>query len=451
MSVEALAITAIVKEGVGGLRKCYQTGISKDDFVSHEEEFAWIEERVANKLPINARVFRRKFDTFEWLPPDEPLIDLLRDLKDERAFTDVNSLLNSLSAELEVENAVAMAERARDILSQITRQFSPVSDAPLVSGWREHVEEMATLRTLAKNGAPPGIPTGLDWIDHHWDGLVNGRMIVILGRPGDGKTYLVNKFGANAIKHKYRGILFSPEMNKHEHICRLHTLLSADKDIQEELRLKHSFRNRALMRGAVNPKTYSRFCEYIEGLGGELVLISGTNRRERFTTGFIEAKVDELQPDFVIIDPIYKLSSIKDRDSRTAELSDISDALQDIAVSFNIPVIVSNQAHRQQTSKDDAPHKDSSFNSDVPIQNASHVIGVKHVESERRMILRCTKSRFGADFRVELDFHANTGVMRERDKPSTNYYNGNDDDFDEGDLEAIVKNANGGSGKKRGK
>lgn len=446
MSVEALVIASIVNEGVGGLRKVYQQSISTEDFVTYEEEFRWIEDRVAHKLPINKRVFIRKFPDFEFLPPEERLQDLLADLKNERAFMDMRALLETISDELEVDNAVEKAQQAHDILRQITHQHAPSSDFALISGWREHLEEQRRLRNLHQAGEPPGIPTGLKHIDHHWDGLVNGRMIVVLGRPGEGKSFLTEKFGAHAIFNKYRVLKFSPEMNRHEHACRLHTLLSAYPEVKAALGLEYSFRNRALMRGmGFSMKKYKRFLEWLDEECGEMILMTKTHRRTAMTPAFIESKIADIGPDLVIIDPIYKLASVRQRDSRIAELSDIADALQDLAESYNVPIVVTNQAHRQASGRDDAPHKDSSFNSDVPIQEADHVIGVKNISEEKRMILRCSKSRFGQDFRFELKFYPNTGVMKETEEPTGSYFNGHDEDVEDEELREIVDKAVGRS------
>lgn len=442
MSVEAHVIAAVVSEGVGGLRKCYQAGIGAEDFVSNEEEFAWIEDRVQRKQPFGLRLFRQKFPEFEMLQTDERLQDLLVSLKNETAFSQTRSLIESLSTELEVENAVDKAMAARDILGEITRQFAPVHDHALIGGWRDHYDEQRRIRRLRQAGEPPGIPTGFQWIDFHWDGLVNGRMIIVLGRPGEGKTYLVEAFGANAVLDKRRIVMFSPEMNRREHTCRIHTLLSAMPEVKKACGLEHSFRNRALMRGIGYPeKPYKRFMEWLEGCGGEIILLTNTHRQGRMTPAYMEAKIADLGPDMVLVDPIYDLAATRPRDSRIAELSDISDAIAGMCEQFNIPIVATNQAHRQMSGKDDAPHKDTSFNSDVPIQRGDHVIGVKNISDERRMIVRCSKSRFGHDFRFELKFHPNTGVMLETTKPTGSYTNGKDDDFEDDELAEIVASA----------
>lgn len=442
MSAEALTIASIVDEGAGGLRKVYQGGVTGEDFVEYEEEFQWIEDRVARRKPLNVRLFRRKFPDFEWMTTDERLQDLLADLKNERAFMEMQSMLQTVSVELEVENAIDKAVAFRDVLTNITRLHAPVSDHALISGHKDYLKDVKILRSLRQGGQSPGIPTGLAWIDHHWDGLVPGRFIVPLGRPGEGKSYLVAKFAAHAAFTKHRTLLFSPEMNRHEHTARIHTLLSAYPAIKTALGMKHSFRNRALQSGiGYNLKSYAKFMEYLEGECGEIILMTQTNRMQKMNPAFIEAKIADMGPDLVIVDPIYKLSAVRARDSRIAELSDISDALQDLAEQYSVPVVATNQAHRQMTHKEDAPHKDSSFNSDVPIQEADHVIGVKNISEEHRLILRCTKSRFGQDFRFECKFYPNTGVMHETSKPQGSYLNGNDEEIEDEELQEIVDNA----------
>ena len=443
MSVEASVVAAIVEEGSSGLRKLYQAGLAAKDFPSYEEEVDWIENRLSNRKPVNPRIFRQRFSDFDWLPTKERLNDLLVEFRQERAFIDLNTLIETVSNELEVDNAVDKAEFMRDNLSDITRLYAPKSDVLLAGGYKDHLEEQKQFRALRQAGVPPGIPTDIEHLDHHWDGLGNGRMIVILGRPGEMKSYLLVKFGWAAMKRSYRVLMFSPEMNAREHRCRLHTLASADKEVQAELGFEHSFRNRALMNGiGYNIKRYRKFCEYLDGLGGEIILVTGTHRRDKMSVGFIESKIADLGPDLVIIDPIYKLKPTRQRMSKIEELGDISDSLEDLSEVFNIPVVVTNQAHRQGSGNERAPHKDKSYNSDVPIQEADHVIGVKHIEEEHRLLLRCSKSRFGrGNFHFEMKVWPNTGVMYETTSPKGSYYNGKDEDADEDELRDIVDRA----------
>lgn len=419
--------------------------VTPDDFPTCEEEVEWIIARASARQPVNPRVFRKKFPDFPWVPTEEPLKDLLSELKQERALADLNTLFESVLDDLDAENAIEKAMFLREQLGEITRSHSYTADSLLVGDWRKHLAAQKQKRALRAQGTTPGIQTGLKHIDVHWDGLVRGRFIVALGRPGEGKSYLFSWFEWQAIKQKLRVLKFSPEMSAEEHNMRLHTLASADKDVQREVGLEHSFRNRALMAGiGYNIKTYARFLEWMEGNCGEILVLSGKHRRAPMTPAYVESKIQDFAPDLVVIDPIYKMKTSGARyDSPVTELARLSDELQDLCEMFDVPMVVSNQAHRQGSERDDAPHKDKSFQSDVPIQEADHVIGVKNLASERRMILRCTKSRFGDDFRFECAFHPNTGVLRELEEPNANYYNGADDP-DEDELKQIIDNATRG-------
>jgi replicative DNA helicase len=442
LSVEANVIAAIVEEGNNGLRKMYQAGVTAEDFPVYEEEVAWLERRAQERKPINVRVFRRKFPGFDWITTDERLTDLLPDLKAERAFSALSTLIDTASEELEVENANEWALTMREQLTEITRLHMPHSDHALLGGYKEHLKRIRAIRELRKQGHTPGIPTGLKWIDFHWDGLVNGRFIVVLGRPGNAKSYLLTKFAWECIKAGEVCAFFSPEMNEHEHICRLHTLASADPMVKEALGLEHSFRNRALMNGVgFNLKKYGEFCEYMDSLPGECHLLTQAHRKSKMSVAYIESRIADLGPGLVLVDPIYKLRAGRKRMSKIEEIADISDALEDLAKAYDVPVVTTNQAHRQGQHRDDAPHKDSSFNSDVPVQEADHVIGVKNVSEEKRMLLRCTKSRFGADFKIELKFYPNTGVMLETSEPQGSYYNGDDEDVDEEEVRKMIDGA----------
>jgi hypothetical protein len=185
-----------------------------------------------------------------------------------------------------------------------------------------------------------------------------------------------------------------------------------------------------------NIKAYKRFLEYInEEISGEINLFTKKWRLGKMSPGFIESRIEELGLDMVIVDPIYKLRSPRRRSVRHEELQDTVDAVQDMCETYNIPIIITNQAHRLQgNARGDAPHKDSSFGSDAPAQESDHVIGVKHFEEERKLVLRCTKNRFGGNFRADVVFWPNVGKVQDVTELRTDYFNGR-----EGSDEEVAK------------
>jgi replicative DNA helicase len=423
VTVEPLVLAAIVEEGTP--RKAYLEGISAEDFELYDEEFEWIEKRAERRQPITPRAFREKFPDFEWVLAKEPLKDLLDELRREQAYVRLNALIETVADNLNVDNALDLSESMFEIVSEIRRQYAPQSDFFISGDYQSHLERIRHMRTLRQQGILPGIPTGIQSLDFNWDGLVPGRLVLVLGRPGEGKSSLIAKFAWEGMKHKCRVGLFSPEMNEFEHTCRFHTMASAEDNVQEAVGITKAFRNRMLMKGeGFNIKAYKRLCEYLESMDGEIVLFSQKYRRDKMSPDFISSKVQDLSLDMVIVDPLYKLRPPRrHRDNRLWEIGEIVDALQGMAETFNIPVVICNQAHRQGP-KGDAPGKDSSFNSDQPVQEADHVIGIKHESESRTLVLRCSKSRFGATFRTDLRFLPDVGVMKEIETRERHFDNG---------------------------
>ncbi len=437
MSIEAFCISSMVEEG--SLKKAFEASIQGTDFAMYEEEWSWLLEQTEQKRPINWRRFQKTFPDFEKLVPDERLQDLLQELKSESAFMSLSSALEQVQEDLSPENALEKAELLREVVAEVMRIHTQSSDVILSSDFKEHLQSIKNLQLLRENGIPPGIPTGIETLDNHWGGMQAGRVILVLGRPGDGKSFIQAKWFAEGFLDGRRMGMFSPEMNEHEHRARIATLLSAHPRVQEELGLTKAFRNRALLDGqGFNYKTYKRFWEWVNEQPGAMILFTQKFRRQKMTPAYIQSKVDDLGLESVFVDPLYKLlPSQRGRYSGWEKLGVITDELCDIAEMQNIPVIISNQAHRQQGNKGDAPTKDNSFGADAPVQEADHVIGVKHIHDERKLILRCTKNRHGEDFRVDVKFLPNIGLIQDVSANNRNYYNGNEDGSDDKVKKAV--------------
>jgi hypothetical protein len=428
-SVENLVIARIVEEGTA--KKAFQQGIARDDFKMYEEEWDWIIESMERSRTINWRRFQQVFPDFAKIVPKERLQDLCEELKRESAFTSLSGILETVALDLTPDNAVEKADQLREVIADVLRLHSPMSDVLLSSDWKHHIKDIKQLRLLREQGEAPGIPSGFKSIDHHWGGLIPGRVILALGRPGDAKSMTLAKMFISAFMDGRRVGVFSPEMNEHEHRCRIATLISALPEVQEELGLKKAFRNRALMFGEnFNEKTYKRFWQYLDSLPGEIVLHTRKWHRMKMTPSFIEARIDELGLEAIFIDPIYKLKSTRKRMVKREEIEDLIEALEEISEAYTIPVIVSNQAHRQGGNfRGNAPGKDHSFNSDAPVQEADHVIGVKHFEDENKLRLWCSKNRFGSPFTADVKFFPNIGIIEDVTRIEGDYYNGHEEEL----------------------
>jgi hypothetical protein len=432
LSVEALVIASLVDEG--SVKRAFQAGIDPGDFEIYDEEFDWLVHRAETRKPISPRVFKQKFPDFDFILPSERLGDLLEELKAERAYVAISSAIEDVFTgddPLSQDNAIDKALSLREILGDTLKTHAPQSDVAIKADWETAYNRIKNLTVLRANGESPGIPTGLTHFDVHFGGWQPENAYLFLGRPGDAKSFTLGKFVTEAAWAGYRVAMFSPEMTRHKHECRFHTLLSARKEIQEALGLKGAFRNRALRDGmGFNLKQYRRFLQWLEeNMKGEIHLFTQKYRREKMSLSFLESRIGDLGIDLAIIDPLYKLKPIRKRGTKWEELGEIVDRLTDLSHTYNIPVIMSNQASRAlQGSRGDAPSKDSSFGADSPVQEADVVVGVRNYEDEKIMKYRCDKNRDGEGFRFTAKFHPNVGVLEDITPIKSDYYNGYDVD-----------------------
>jgi hypothetical protein len=435
VSVEALVISKLVDEG--SLKKAFQAGITHEDFEIHDEEWNWLIQRAGTRKPITARAFKRTFPEFDYMPVSDKLQDLIEELKQERAFVAISSAIDEVFSgddPLGQENAVEKAAELRESLGATLKIHSPYSDVAMKSDWQRGYERIKNLSILRGNGEAAGIRTGITHFDHHFGGLQKETSYLFLGRPGDAKSFSLAKFCSEAAWDGYRVGLFSPEMTQHQHNCRVHTLISAKREVQEALGLKGAFRNRALKDGHLSKgelHAYRKFLEWLdeEGLKGEIHLFTQRYQREKMSVSYIESRIEDYGLDLILIDPIYKLRSPRKRGSRWEELGDITDALIDLSHTYNIPVVMTNQATRSLMGKrGDPPDKDASFGADSPVQEANCVIGVKHFSDEQMMKYNCSKNRDGEPFKFTASFKPNIGILEDVTPISGSYTNGYDVD-----------------------
>jgi replicative DNA helicase len=438
-------IAALVQEQ--SVKKAVQAGITVDDFEMYDEEFEWLYARTEQKRAITTRLFKERFPDFDLIDPAEQLTDLLDELKDERAFVSFTSAIDEVLAgedPLDKENAIEKAAQFREILDGILRSAGSNSDTLVKLGWQSHYTNIRAMHALSSTGEIPGIPTGLEHLDHYWGGLRGQTAYLWLGRPGAAKSLSLARLAVEAAWAGYRAAVFSPEMTEHAHNCRFHTLLSAKPEVQAACGLKEAFRNRALFDGrGFNLKQYKNFMQWVENeLPGEIALFTQKYRREKMTTSYIDARIENLGIDLVIVDPVYKLRPPRRRGTRWEEIGEVVDSLVDLAHAHNIPVVLSNQAGRALVGRDDTPDLNSSFGSDAPAQEADTVIGVKHYAEERVLKFRCSKNRHGETFRFTCRFHPNVGIMQDVTPLRTDHAGGYDPEV----LEKAVQSMKGDDG-----
>jgi replicative DNA helicase len=332
------------------------------------------------------------------LPDVTDSVDYHRErLFDRKFHNDVRDPYNALRDAL-AEQRTGDAREAAHALYAVSMDSRPTADLLTISGAGESM-----LERYAQNHLRPGvtgIPTGWDRLDEDTGGYQSGDLIVWVGRPGTGKTWLMLWQLRAAVESGASVLFVSMEMPLDQIAARYFGMISGI-DVRLIRRGQLSTRTEARLRGRVQ--------EY-ERIANRFHLYAGNMGQ---TTAELNAVVVELNPDIVYVDGLYLLRSPKahrnaDRNSHVAYAVD---DLKRMSLVRNIPVVGSTQFNRQAGSGGRRGNLETIGFTDALGQNTSLVYSVKQVprraSNQNALIVTTEKGREGerADMAIAFEFH----------------------------------------------
>lgn len=144
----------------------------------------------------------------------EAHLAILREYADRRILVDACKLSVSNS---KTEQAPQIAARMETALNSIQRG----GGAKHISEFMQPFEERLNhARAARMSGGVVGVPSGLPALDQRIGGFSGGRLYVIAGRPGVGKSALINQIAFRAAERQMPGVVFSLEMDATELMVR---------------------------------------------------------------------------------------------------------------------------------------------------------------------------------------------------------------------------------------
>jgi replicative DNA helicase len=187
-----------------------------------------------------------------------------------------------------------------------------------------------------------GVPTGFYELDDLTQGFQKGQLIIVAGRPGQGKTTLGMDFVRSAsLKHNMPTAFFSLEMSNSEIVMRM---LAAESGI---------------------PLTNIRHGQISESQWGTLAVKMGEiaakplylDDSPNLTMMEIRAKARRLVQRhgirMIVVDYIQLMTSGKKVESRQQEVSEFSRQMKLMAKELNIPVVALSQLNRGPENRSD--------------------------------------------------------------------------------------------------
>jgi replicative DNA helicase len=240
--------------------------------------------------------------------------------------------------EMLIDDVVNDAEKAIFGINErrLTNDLQPIK--LVLSDYYDRIDYLARHRDETT-----GVPTGFIDLDRLLGGLQPSDLLIIAGRPGQGKSGFLLSVAKNASQlHKKHVAVFSLEMSNEQLVQRL---------VAQETTID----SQRLRLGDIKDNEWPIFTQAVSALGETMIFLDDT---PAITPLALRTKCRRLHMEFgldlIIIDYLQLMSGDTRTDNRVQEVSYISRNLKVLARELNVPVLAAAQLSRaveQRTDK----------------------------------------------------------------------------------------------------
>ncbi len=232
--------------------------------------------------------------------------------------------------ELSIDSALDEAEKAVFGVSEtrLTDNLQPIQT--VLSEYMDRVSDMSQ-----RDAGSYGVLTDFIDLDRLLGGLQPSDLLIIAGRPGQGKTSFLMSIARNAAGgHRKHVAIFSMEMSNEQIAQRL---ISQETGIDSQ----------RLRLGQLEDNEWSLFAEAVESFSQTRIFLDDT---PAISPTQMRAKCRRLHMehglDLVIVDYLQLMRGDRQNDNRVQEVSAISRNLKVLARELNVPVLAAAQLSR---------------------------------------------------------------------------------------------------------
>lgn len=237
-----------------------------------------------------------------------------------------------------LENIVDDAEKAifRVSESRLTNVVQPIKQ--VLSAYYDRIDYLAR-----HQDETVGVPTGFIDLDRLLGGMQPSDLLIIAGRPGQGKSgFLISVAKNTAQIHKKHVAIFSLEMSNEQLVQRL---LAQETEIDSQ----------RMRLGQIKDEEWPLFTQAVSRLSDTHIYLDDT---PAITPLQLRTKARRLHMemglDLIIVDYLQLMSGDTRSDNRVQEVSYISRNLKALARELNVPILAAAQLSRaveQRTDK----------------------------------------------------------------------------------------------------
>ncbi len=352
-------------------------GITKDYFTVYTEELDFILDHKAeyNNVP-DMETFLAKFQDFDILQVTESDKYLVDTLSETYNYHQLVSVINKAADLIQTDSWDAV-NYVREQLPNLIKQAMPVG-VDIISNARDR---LIAWEDMKLNPDKHLIPTGFQQLDDSIGGFNRGEeLVVIFARTGQGKSWVMIKMLEHIWKMGMRVGLIEPEM-------------SANKTGYRFDSLHGHVSNRSLTKG----RDAEGYADYIEKLGKletPFFVAHPRDFKRRITVSKLKSFVEANKLDVLAIDGISYLTDERATrgDSRTTQLTNISEDLMDLSIELGVPVLIVAQSNRLGSQTEELSIENIR-DSDGISYNASLILAVQ--QKDPGLILSVKKNRNG--------------------------------------------------------
>lgn len=234
-----------------------------------------------------------------------------------------------------------------------------------------------------RDGGLAGLPTGFADLDRHLGGLAPSDLIILAGRPSQGKTALATNIAFNvaqwlADEHaRERGLFHDGEPPKRGEVSFYSLEMSAEQLVMRQLSQVVGIPSERLRRGDLSESEYRRCTAdgrnmlaklplHIDATGGLTIpqLMTRARRRKRLKDTRL-----------IVVDYLQLMAAGgRAQTNKNQEVTQISNALKALAKELNVPVLALSQLSRQVESREDKRPKLSDLRESGSIEQDADVV-----------------------------------------------------------------------------
>lgn len=384
------------------LHEAVKLGLDSDCFVIYNDQFSFVGDYIGKykSYPSEAilKANYHEFDLDKDVPEDE-LSYLVNELVKGKAYRQAAKVINKY-VEVIDKDPYGAIDAIVGGLSKIKKvgNFTISHTDKNIAERMKAIKERKQALTL---GQTVGIRTGISVLDRKLLGWQPGNLVIIVGRPKIGKSWLGLYLACSAYAGGKRVLYLSPEMSVFEVELRWDTLMGKMNGF--------TFLNDKLMMGDVDQAKFQQWVEKASKRDDWVTLDS--NHGKPFDAASVGNLVEEYKPDLVVVDGVALLNG--SGESKWEKVMSIIYELKAMSQGNKVVTIGTCQASRE--AGENMPQPTQIAYSDAILQ-ACDVGIMMNADPETPEVRYCTipvvRGMAPINKRMTIRFDVNQGVIQ---------------------------------------